>query len=264
MSESRHDPWGDLSWSDGEAADAGPGGAAGIGDHLAAKGNDEVSDEGSARGGRSVDATSEAQARASEAQGSASQAREAATCPWCATPAADGATRCSSCGAALAQRESIGDLVIPGLTAVDPALKDLDGRPIHLRGPSPTQGAASGIIVAAAAGGPIGLAIIGGVGALAAAEYLGAGDKGRASGSGPGHVGEASEAVLQALARLERGEDLPKASDATPRPELDSSEARSSEPHSRRLDSTAAAGAQSPDRRAAQEADHEEAVDGGT
>ena len=64
---------------------------------------------------------------------------------------------------------------MPGLTAVDPALKDLDGRPLHLRGPSPTQGVASGLVVAAAAGGPIGLAIIGGVGALAAAEYMGVG-----------------------------------------------------------------------------------------
>src|SRR5690349_4994983 len=102
-------------------------------------------------------------------------AHGAHACPWCATPAADGASRCATCGAALAQRESIGDLVIPGLTAVDPALKDLDGRPIYLRGPSPSQGVASGIIVAAAAGGPIGLAILGGVGAIAATEYLGAG-----------------------------------------------------------------------------------------
>jgi hypothetical protein len=133
-------------------------------------------------------------------------------CPWCATPAASGATRCATCGAALAQRESIGDLVIPGLTAVDPALKDLDGRPLHLRGPSPSQGVASGIIVAAAAGGPIGLAILGGVGAIAATEFLGAGGK---DGKGHEHVGETSEAVLQAIQRLERGETLPSASDGT-------------------------------------------------
>ena len=47
-----------------------------------------------------------------------------------------------SCGAALAQRESIGDLRIPGLTSVDPALEDFDKRPLHLRGPSPSQGMA--------------------------------------------------------------------------------------------------------------------------
>ena len=139
-------------------------------------------------------------------------------CPWCATPATEGATRCTTCGAALAQRESIGDLVIPGLTSVDPALKDLDGRPIHLRGPSPSQGVASGIVVAAAAGGPVGLAILGGVGAIAATEYLGAGGK---DGQGQAHVGETSEAVLQAIARLDRGERLPAATDETPRPEVD-------------------------------------------
>jgi hypothetical protein len=139
-------------------------------------------------------------------------------CPWCATPAAEGATRCTTCGAALAQRESIGDLVIPGLTAVDPALKDLDGRPIHLRGPSPSQGAASGIIVAAAAGGPIGLAILGGVGAIAATEFLGAGGE---KGKGHEHLGETSEAVIQAVERLDRGESLPTATDPTPRPSVD-------------------------------------------
>jgi hypothetical protein len=157
-----------------------------------------------------------APAGASGRTGAAAAAQEPPACPWCATPAADGATRCASCGAALAQRETIGDLVIPGLTAVDPALKDLDGRPIHLRGPSPSQGVASGIIVAAAAGGPVGLAILGGVGAIAATEYLGAGGKDDKSHE---HVGETSEAVLQAIERLERGETLPTAADDTPRPD---------------------------------------------
>ncbi len=207
MSESRQDPWGDMPrWSDGEApAQAGPATAEGS-DGTAAE---PVTD------------------RAPASDDGASH--DPATCPWCATPAAEGATRCSSCGASLAQRESIGDLVVPGLTAVDPALKNLDGRPLHLRGPSPTQGAASGLIVAAAAGGPVGLAIIGGVGALAAAEFLGAeGEKGK----GHEHIGETSEAVLQAIERLDRGEALPTATDETPRPESDS---------------RAAAGAQSAD-----------------
>jgi hypothetical protein len=203
MSERRLDPWGDVPWSDGEAA------AAPAADPAA-----------------TVD-------RSGDAEPGPAAATEAATCPWCATPAADGATRCSSCGAALAQRETIGDLVVPGLTAVDPALKDLDGRPLHVRGPSPTQGVASGLIAAAAAGGPVGLAILGGVGAMAAAEYVGAGGE---KGKGHEHVGETSEAVLQAIERLERGESLPTASDTTPRPEL-------AEPGS----TTAAPSAQSPD-----------------
>lgn len=203
MSERQVDPWGDMPrWSDGEAAaHAGPNDEA----DLAA-----ATDAGSSNPtplGASADSDVPAQATAAD---------EPHTCPWCATPAAEGATRCSSCGAALAQRESIGDLVVPGLTAVDPALKDFDSRPLHLRGPSPTQGVASGLIVAAAAGGPIGLAIIGGVGAVAAAEYMGAGGE---NGKGLEHLGEASEAVLQALERLERGERLPTASHETPRPD---------------------------------------------
>ena len=221
MSESRQDPWGDMpSWSDGEAAPPASPAPAGRSDGLVG----ETATDQAAEGGDSV-------------------SPHAATCPWCATPAAEGATRCASCGASLAQRESSGDLVVPGLTAVDPALKDLDGRPLHLRGPSPTQGAASGLILAAAAGGPAGLAIIGGVGALAAVEYLGGGEKGR----GHEHVGETSEAVLQAVERLERGEALPSATDATARPELDPK---------------AAASAQSADPGATPGTDHEEATHG--
>ncbi len=225
MGDSTQDPWGDMpKWSDGEAAPA------------ASAANAEPA----------APPSPESAADAEAGNGDTEAGHGAATCPWCATPAAERATRCSSCGAALAQRERIGDLVIPGLTAVDPALKDLDGRPIHLRGPSPSQGAASGLIVAAGAGGPIGLAIIGGVGALAAAEYMGAGGE---KGKGHEHVGETSEAVLQAIERLERGEELPKATDETPRPALDP---------------TTSAGAQSPHRRAALGTDHEEAVDGGS
>lgn len=156
----------------------------------------------------------------------------AAKCPWCATPAAPGVTRCTSCGAALAQRESIGDLVIPGLTAVDPALKDLADRPLHLTGPSPSHGVASGAIAAAAIGGPAGLAIIGGVAAVAAAEYLGA-SRGGAGGVPPEQVGQASEAVLQAIQKLDRGETLPPADSTTPRPELEATDPPGPEPASK-------------------------------
>ena len=64
------------------------------------------------------------------------------TCPWCSAAAAADATTCATCGAALAQRETIGDLQIAGLTSVDPALLDADSRPFHLTGPSPTHGVA--------------------------------------------------------------------------------------------------------------------------
>jgi hypothetical protein len=153
---------------------------------------------------------------AAEAQGSSSD--EPATCPWCATPAAAGATKCSNCGAALAQRETIGDLVIPGLTAVDPALQDFADRPLHLSGPSPTHGVASGVVAAAAMGGPMGIAILGGVAAVGAAEYLGAGKVGP-DGVPVDQVGQASGAVLEAIEKLERGEELPTAESTTPWPE---------------------------------------------
>jgi hypothetical protein len=121
-------------------------------------------------------------------------------CPWCAAPAKPDDTVCSACGAALAQRESIGDVLIPGLTGLDPALEDFDKRPIHLRGPSPSQGVAPALIIGAVAGGPIGLMAIGGVAAVAGAEFL------ASRHGGPGSpnledVGKPSEVLLQALER---------------------------------------------------------------
>jgi len=134
----------------------------------------------------------------------------ARSCAWCGTPATPEAITCASCGAALAQRESIGDLAISGLTAVDAALQDFDKRPLHLRGPSPSQGMAPALIVGAMAGGPIGLAAIGGVAAVAAAEYLGASHGGSAAALE--NVGKPSEVVLRALENLDA--DAGRPSDA--------------------------------------------------
>lgn len=131
----------------------------------------------------------------------------ARTCPWCGAAADDAATQCAACGAALAQRESIGELRIPGLTSVDPALEDYDKRPLHLRGPSPSQGMAPALIVGAMAGGPIGLAAIGGVAAVAAAEYMGAG-RGGAGRQSLDDVGRPSAVVLQALERADDADDV--------------------------------------------------------
>ena len=135
------------------------------------------------------------------------------TCAWCGTPASSpDATSCSSCGAALAQRASIGDLAIPGLTAVDAALQDFDKRPLHLRGPSPSQGMAPALIVGAVAGGPIGLAAIGGVAAVAAAEYLGA----RRGGTGSlDDIGRPSEVALRALEHIDETNEPPPGAPAT-------------------------------------------------
>lgn len=119
-------------------------------------------------------------------------------CPWCAAPAAADATMCRECGAALAQRESIGDVRIPGLTSVDPALEEYDKRPMRLRGPSPSQGVAPALIIGAVAGGPIGLVAIGGVAAVAGAEFL-ANQRGGGATLNLEDVGKPSEVLLQAL-----------------------------------------------------------------
>jgi ribosomal protein L40E len=50
-------------------------------------------------------------------------------CQRCSAPVPPDATRCQPCGDALAQRESIDDLAIPGVTIVDPALQYDAARP---------------------------------------------------------------------------------------------------------------------------------------
>lgn len=45
------------------------------------------------------------------------------TCPWCSAVGEAGANHCSNCGAVMAQRESLGGLVIPGVTDVDPGMR---------------------------------------------------------------------------------------------------------------------------------------------
>lgn len=136
----------------------------------------------------------------------------AATCPWCAAPAAEGATRCTACGAALAQRESIGDLRIPGLTSVDPALEDFDKRPLHIPGPSPTQGMAPALIIGALAGGPAGLVAVGGVAALAGVEFAASQHDGTDTQE-LADVGKPSEVLLQAL---QHADATPRAAAAKP------------------------------------------------
>ena len=134
-------------------------------------------------------------------------------CPWCGAKVAQGATNCRNCGAAVAQRESIGGLRIAGLTSVDPALEDFDKRPLHLRGPSPSQGMAPALIVGAAAGGPIGLMAIGGVAAVAAVELMGT----KRDGSDPmalENVGKPSEVLLRALEHADAGASAAASGDA--------------------------------------------------
>jgi hypothetical protein len=125
-------------------------------------------------------------------------------CAWCEAAAPPDATSCPACGAALAQREDLGGLAIPGVTAVDPALAAVADRPMRLAGPSPSQGVASAAVVAVAAGGPLGLALAGGVAAVAAAEFLGARREGASGPASLDEVGRPSEAARLVAERLER------------------------------------------------------------
>jgi hypothetical protein len=94
--------------------------------------------------------------------------------------------------------------MIPGVTDVHPALKAFDAQPIRMHGPSPTQGLASGAIVAAVAGGPAGLVALGGIVAVAAVEYLGSRNP---DGSAPldlESVGKLGGVAQMAFDRIER------------------------------------------------------------
>jgi hypothetical protein len=128
------------------------------------------------------------------------------TCPWCSEPATATDTTCSSCGAALAQREELGGVLIPGVTGVDPGLAAYAAQPTHIKGPSPSQGIVSGVIPAAALGGPAGLAIVGGIAAVAAVEYLSAKGPGGAH-TDPETVGQLSGLAQLALDKVEREGD---------------------------------------------------------
>ena len=125
------------------------------------------------------------------------------SCPWCSATAKATDSNCPECGAALAQHEDLGGVVIPGLTGVDPNLAAWDSQPLHINGPSPTQGLATGIIPAAAMGGPAGLAILGGIAAVGAVEYLSAKGPGGQSVD-PEQVGVPSELARLALEKVER------------------------------------------------------------
>jgi hypothetical protein len=145
---------------------------------------------------------------------------EARPCPWCSAPPRAEDTVCSSCGATLAQRESLGELVIPGVTDISPEFQAAAARPLRIPGASPSQGVAGGAVMGAViVGGPIGLAALGGLGALAATEY-GAATAG-SSGGDPADVdalGRPSEAALRMAERLDAEPDA-TSSEQPPRDE---------------------------------------------
>lgn len=130
-------------------------------------------------------------------------------CAWCEATAPATATNCPKCGAALAQREDLGGMVIPGVTAVHPELAAAADRPLHLAGPSPTQGMASGLIGAAMAPGPAGLVVGAGIIAMAASEYLGVPSGGHGERVDPATVGDPGESARRVAERLDAEERKP-------------------------------------------------------
>ena len=149
-----------------------------------------------------------------EAEGAGEQGAGERSCQWCGTTAAATVETCPSCGAALAERESIGGLVLPGVTNVDPALAAYDAQPWRIPKASPSQGLAGGSIAAAAMGGPAGLAALGGLAAVAAVEYLAAGRGEGGATPAPEDVGRPTDAAFRMLEKLKaEGDEGP--ADAT-------------------------------------------------
>ncbi|OGO52587.1 MAG: hypothetical protein A2V84_13975 [Chloroflexi bacterium RBG_16_70_13] len=124
-------------------------------------------------------------------------------CPWCSATNPPEARQCASCGAAIAQRDDLGGVVVPGVTGVDP---NLLGTPSSLASPMLRgQGTLGALNAVSQVNATLGLA--------AAAAYLG---QDTIKGMLGGHdadletVGKPSEAALQALARLEGERDAAK------------------------------------------------------
>ena len=118
-------------------------------------------------------------------------------CPWCSGKNVPDARQCATCGAAIAQRDDLGGVVVPGVTGVDP---NLLGTPSSLASPVlRSQGTLGALNAVSQVNATLGLA--------AAAAILGQDTiKGMlgAKDADIDAVGRPSEAALLAVERLER------------------------------------------------------------
>jgi len=114
-------------------------------------------------------------------------------CPWCSAEADPCDGCCPSCGAVMAQRESIGGMVIPGVTDVDPGLRT----PSVAASMLGSQARMSVLGAVGQAGGPS-AQIVTAAAMLARDSFAGA--FGRATN--PDEVGRPSQAALQMAGRL--------------------------------------------------------------
>ena len=113
-------------------------------------------------------------------------------CPWCAQPATPGATHCSGCGAVMAQREDLGGLLIPGVTAIDPAMQARSYTSSLLG----AQSRASTMNAIGSIGGTTAQV------AVAAAMLARDGLRGTGAAANPEDVGKPSQAALEMAQRL--------------------------------------------------------------
>jgi len=155
-----------------------------------------------------------------ETEGSMSDTWDAApppgVCPWCSAGNAPDARQCVSCGASIAQRDDLGGVTVPGVTGVDP---NLLGTPRSLASPMLRSQGTLGAINAVGHVDPA-------LGLVAAAAVLGQDTIKGLLGANRVDletVGKPSEAALQAVERLERGDSpgvgVPSPRGAGPEPE---------------------------------------------
>jgi hypothetical protein len=122
-------------------------------------------------------------------------------CQWCAAVGRPNATQCHECAAALPLLETVGELVVPGVTHVDPELEAYAAQPLRPLRRSATETLAPGVMAAAALGGPAAVVGMGALAAVAASELAG-GNRGK--GVPADKLGEVSEPVLEVARRLQR------------------------------------------------------------
>jgi hypothetical protein len=118
-------------------------------------------------------------------------------CPWCSAANAPAARQCAGCGAAIAQRDDLGGVVVPGVTGVDP---NLLGTPSSLASPVlRSQGTLGAINAVSHVNATLGLAAAAAIlGQDTIKGMLGANDADLEA------LGKPSEAALLAVENLER------------------------------------------------------------
>lgn len=120
--------------------------------------------------------------------------RIGARCPWCSAPANPGDGCCPNCGATMAQRESLGGMVIPGVTDVDPGLR----QPSMAGAALGTQARMNMLSAVGHAAGPS--AQIVSAAAMLAKDSIGGMFK---PGTNPEDIGRPSQAALDMAGRLD-------------------------------------------------------------